>query len=425
VNLLRTSGRTTFMMKNIHRMAAAVLAALTLAACGHGKAQQTALPLSVDVATAKRQNIATYVALDGQIAPLEQSSLAFQQSGAITAIDVNVGDYVRRGELIARIDDSLLRAQYAQAQAAYQQASASARGAVVGLPVQQTQNATALTTADAALANAELVYNQDSALYKQGYVSQAALEAARSAYVQAQDQYQNATMGIRNNVVAGQNVKASLAAAQSAQAQMHLLATELAQTYLYAPYDGVITARLMDPGSQAGPTSPVLDISRVDTVWVNINVPDEDLPYVSPGKQLTFASGSLPGHLFRGRVATVNAVPTAGTLSYLARLNIVNPGGLLRGGMLVNATIKKQSLANALVVPLSAVASNPTGVGSVVYAVRDGRAAMIPVKVALQTDTLAAIVSPKIVPGTRVITTRPDALRDGSVVAIVDGTTAR
>ncbi|HEY9085759.1 MAG TPA: efflux RND transporter periplasmic adaptor subunit [Candidatus Tyrphobacter sp.] len=402
-----------------HGLAAAVLAVLALAAC-HGATQQGPPALNVDVASAKRQDIATYLTLDGQIAPLEQSSLAFQQSGAITSIDVNVGDRVNRGELLARIDDSLLSAQLAQAEAAYQQASATARGAVVGLPVTQMQNTSAVSTAKAAYDNARLVYQQDSVLYRQGYVSQAALEAAHSAYVQAQSAYENATIGIRGNVVAGENVKASLASAQSALAQAHLLETEIAQTYLYAPYDGVITARLMDPGSQAGPSVPVLAISRVSDVWINVNVPDSDLAYVTPGKLLSFQTDSLPGRTFRGRVATVNAVPTAGTLSYLARITLPNQGNLLRGGMLVSVVATQTRHRNAIVVPRAAVAQ--TDQGSFVYAVAGGHARQVPVRVGLQTDTLSEVSSPRITAGTVVITTRPDALRDGSAVTVAGAT---
>jgi HlyD family secretion protein len=404
----------------LHRLAAALVIALV--ACGHDPQRgQASPPLNVDVATAKRQTIATFFYPDGQVAPLEQSSLAFQQNGPITSIDVNVGDYVTRGELLARIDDSLLQAQLAQAQASYRQATASARGAVVGLPVQQTQNTTAVSTTRAALDNARLIYQQDSNLYRQGYVSQAALESARAAYVQAQSAYDNAAIGIRNNVVAGENVKASLAAAQSAAAQAQLLETEISQTYLYAPYDGTITARLMDPGSQAGPTTPVLEISRVNTVWINVNIPDQDLAYVAPGKQVTFVTGSLPGRVFHGTIATVNAVPTAGTLSYLARMDLPNPGGILRGGMLVNVTIMQAQHRNTVVVPRSAVAQSDSG-ANLVYVVRSGHAIAVPVRVGIQTDTLSEVLSPQVTPGTVVITTRPDTLRNGSVVAVAGGT---
>ena len=408
-----------------HRLAVVALAAaVSLSACGKGAQTQGPPPLNVDVASAQRQNIATYISLAGQIAPLEQSSLAFQQSGSITAVYVNVGDRVSAGQVLARIDDSALRAQLAQAEAQANSSSATASGAQVGLPVQVQQNNAALETAKAALSNAKLVYDQNVQLYKDGYVSQAALENAHAAYVQAQSGYNNSLIGLRNNTVSEQAVKAQVAAASAATANAHTLATQVGQTVLYAPYEGVITQRLMDPGSYAGPQAPVLAISRISTVWINLNVTDTDLAYVHPGSSVTFSSDSLPGKSFSATIGTVNAVPTAGTLSYLARVQMPNPGDLLRGGMLVTATVPKEQRANTIVVPRTAVAQ--TDKGSAVYVVgKDSKAQEVPVRVGIQTDTMAEVLSSSVQPGTKVITTRPDALKDGSVVAVNAGGNAQ
>ncbi len=390
-----------------------------LAGCG-GKAPPATPPLMVDASPASRQNIATYLPLDGQIAPLEQSTLAFQQSGTILKINVNIGDMVHRGQLLATIDPRTLQAQLSQAQAQAAQFSASAQGSVVGYPVQVQTNEAAVQTAKASLANAKLVFDQNKQLYKQGYVSQTTLQQSEANYVQAQQTYNNAVVGLRNNAVSAQNVKAQQAQAVSAAAQAQLLATQLSQTYLYAPYDAVVANRLVDPGAFASPSQPVLQVARVDKVWINVNVPDEDLPYVHPGISVTYQSNSLPGRTFSGPVQTVNLVPTAGTLSYLARLQVQNPGFVLRGGMLVTVTVTKARAANAVVVPRSAVAQTPSG-GNVVYIVADNKAQAVPVRVGVQTDTLSQVISPRISPGTMVVTTRPDALKDGSVVAVSNG----
>lgn len=394
----------------------ALVAALALAGCGHKPAQTGPPPLNVDVASATRHTIETFIALQGQVAPLEQSTLAFQQSGPINAVLVNVGDRVHTGELLATIDASTLRAQLAQAQAAAAAQSATAKGAQVGLPVTSQQNSSTLATAKAALANAKLLYDQDAQLFKQGYVSQASLETARSSYVQAQSAYQNAQIGLRNDVVGAQNVAASVAGAQAAVAQANVLRTQIGQTSLYAPFNGVITQRLMDPGAMASPSQPVLSISRVNTLWININVPDEDLPYVQPNSLVSFTSSSLPGKKFQGRITTVNAVPTQGTLSYLARIRMPNSGEVLRGGMLVNATVPMQRAVNAVVVPRSAIAQIASG--SAVYVVSNNKAREVPVRVGIQTDTESQVISSSVQPGTKVITTRPDALQNGSLVAV-------
>jgi HlyD family secretion protein len=395
---------------------AALVATLALDACGKGGAGPTAPPLNVDVATAARQNIATYVTLDGQVAPLEQSTLAFQQSAPVISIDVNIGDVVHKGQLLARIDPSNLSAQLSQAQAQASQQNASAQGAVVGYPVSTQGNLATLETSKAALVNAKLVYQQNEQLYKQGYVSETTLEQSKSSYVQAQQTYNNAVVGMKNDVVSAENVKAQIAAAQAAAAQANVISTQLSQTSIYAPFDGVISQRLLDPGAYASPSQPVLTISRIDHIWLNINAPDEDLAYVRQGVPFTYKTTSLPGRTFNGVIQTVNAVPTSGTLSYLARMDTRNPDETLRGGMLITATIPREQARDAVVIPRSAIAD--TANGSVVYIVVAAKAQAVPVKVGVQTDTLSQVVSPKVQPGTVVITTRPDALKDGSDVAV-------
>ncbi len=399
-------------------LAFAAIAAAALAGCGK-KAPPATPPLTVDAAAATRQNLATYLTLDGQIAPLEQSTLAFQQSGTILKINVNIGDMVHKGELLATIDPRTLQAQLDQARAQAAQFSAAAQGSVVGYPVQVQTNEAAVQTAKASLENAKLVYDQNKTLYKQGYVSETTLQQSQANYVQAQQTYNNSVVGLRNNVVSAQNVKSQQAQAVAAGAQADLLATQVSQTYLYSPYDAVVANRLVDPGAYASPSQPVLQVARVDKVWINVNVPDEDLPYVHPGIVVTYQSTSLPGKTFTGPVQTVNLVPTAGTLSYLARLQVQNPGYVLRGGMLVTTTVTKSHAAGAIVVPRSAVAQTPDG--NVVYIVADNKAQAVPVRVGVQTDTLSQVISPKIQPGTMVVTTRPDALKDGSVVAVSNG----
>jgi len=408
-----------------------VAAALLLGGCG-GKGGKAAGPggaqgakpaLNVEVGHAQRQDIATFVTLDGQVAPLLESTLAFQQSGPITAVYVNEGDRVSAGQLLAKIDDSTLRAQLAQDEALVSQSSARARSSQLNVPITQAQTSNASASAKAALDNARLTYNQNQQLFKQGYVSQSQLEQSRSQYVAAQQTYRSAVANEQSTQVQGASAQADVAAVQSAQAQANTLRTQIGQTALYAPFDGTVTARLADPVAMANPAAPVLRISKIDTVWVNVNVPDEDLAFVRPGETVRFSSGSLAGKTFDGRVDSVNATPTQGTLSYRARIRQTNPGNLLRGGMLVNVTIQKERHPGAIVVPRSAVAETESGTN--VFIVNGDKAEQVPVTVGLQTDTMSEVRSPKIQPGTTVVTTRPDALQNGSTVAVNGGRKAQ
>jgi HlyD family secretion protein len=390
--------------------------ALALAACGGGGQQKRGpTALDVDVAQAQRRTIATYLTLDGQVSPLEDSTLSFQQSGPVTAVFVNQGDRVVAGQLLARIDASTLQAQLSQDLALIAQASARAQSSALNVPIVSSQTSDAARSAKAALDNAQLSYNQSLQLFKQGYVSQSQLVQARSQYIAAQTQYQSAIANRQSTQVSSSNATADRAAVASAQAQANTLRTMIGQTALYAPFDGVVTARLMDPGAMASPGNPVLRVSKLDTVWINVNVPDQDLQYVHAGTPVTFTA-STTGQRFTARINAVNAVPTQGTLSYQARIRQINPGDVLRGGMLVSVTVQQARHNNAIVVPRQAVAQSDRGTAVFVVGA-DKKAQQVPVQVGLQTDTLSEVRSPLVRAGTVVIVTRPDALQDGSLVA--------
>jgi multidrug efflux pump subunit AcrA (membrane-fusion protein) len=455
---------------------AAAILAVTVTACGKsaGAGKPSAPPLPVDVALAHRGDIATYLSLDGQIAPQQESVLSTPQSGTVASVFVTEGTRVHAGQLLAKIDDSSLRAQLAAAQGQLAQASANLQGQTLQNPITSTQVSSAVTTATQGLVaarnsltsaqasetNAKLVNDQNQSLLKEGYVSQTAAEQSRSQFVAAQQ----ATANARTQVLAAQaalatakqnlgqtgvqtqTVAAAKGSLQSMQGQVKLLQTQIEQTNIIAPFEGVVTQRLLDPGAFAGPNAPIVRVSQVNTVYVNINVPDEDLAYIRRGTPVAFTSSSIPGRTFHGMVFDVNATPTTGTLSYRARVLQQNPDETLRGGMLVTAQVQKEKHVNAILVPRTAVFQSEAG--SNVYTVVDlpappsgapaaaappagpapapgappppviKQAKLVAVEVGLQTDTVTEIRSAAITPGTTIITTRPDQLHDQSTIAM-------
>jgi HlyD family secretion protein len=423
----------------------AAVVAVGAAGCGGGaKKQQGPPPLAVDVAAATRQDISTTITLDGQIAPLYQSTLSTPESGTLAKVLVNEGDRVTKGELLAQLDASQLVAQLEANEVTVAQSQARLQSSDVQAPISSQQYSSAVASArqalqagentvetdEAALNNAELVYNSDGQLVKQGYVAQTSMEQARASYVAAKQALQSARQQIpalqaalataEKNTQQTQIDQATIAqnraALEQAQANVKLLQVQIAQSSIYAPFDGVVTQRLLDPGAYAGPNQGIVQVSHIDSVYVNANVPDEDLAYVHPGTPVRFTSASLPGRSFEGKIYDVNAVPTSGTLSYRARVLYPNASDELRGGMLVSLNVLKERHVGAVVVPRTAVFQSEQGAN--VYTIdKDNKAKLVPVQVGLQTDTLTEVRG-DVHPGTVVITTRPDALADGSVVAV-------
>jgi multidrug efflux pump subunit AcrA (membrane-fusion protein) len=451
--------------------AIASIAVLTACSKGGSSASQGAPPLAVDVAAAQRQDIGTYVALDGQIAPLQDSTLSSPQSGNVVAVYVNEGQPVHAGQLLAKIDDSTLRASLAQQQAMVAQSTATLGSSTLQGPVTAAQASNTIVTAQqqlaaarnavltdqAAFTSAKSTYDADEKLLKQGYVAQTTFDQAQAAYVLAlqtlntarasQGQAEVALRAAQSqgsNAVPIQNqaIALSRGGLAAAQAQVRLLQNEIAQTNIVAPFSGVVTQRLLDPGAFASPNAPVVRVSQVDTVYINVNVPDDDLTYVHRGTAVTFSSSSLPNRTFSAAITDVNATPTTGTLSYRARLRVPNPDGALRGGMLVSVNVRKEFHAGAIVVPRTAVfateaganvftvvpAAMPPGAGAGGPPAAKGpppagmptimQAKVVAVKLGIQTDTQTEVISPMIRPGTSIIVTRPDALQDKSTVAV-------
>jgi HlyD family secretion protein len=413
-------------------------AMLVVTGCGgQKKAPAGPPPLAVDVGKVARQDIATTLVLDGQIAPLQESTLSTPESGTITSVLVNEGDRVHAGQLLAELDASQLRAQLAANEATVQQSQAKLNGSAVQAPISSQQYTSALSqaqqgvqqaqnrvqTAQAALRNAQLIYQSDESLAGQGYVAQTALVQARANYVSAQQEVNNARQALPAAQAALATARTNTGQRQidqaTIQANRAALAEAQANVKLYAPFEGVVTQRLLDPGAFAGPNQAIVRVSQLSTVYVNANVPDEDLTYVHPGTPATFTSASVPGKTFTGTIYDVNATPTTGTLSYRARLRQPNPTNDLRGGMLVSVHVTKDRRHDATVVSRTALFTGDQGTG--IYTVVDGKAKLVPVTVGLQTDTLAEISGSGVTPGMTVITTRPDALQDGSVVAVNNG----
>ena len=467
------------MVRTQRLIGAAVLTVFAVSACGHGGgAEQGPPPLAVDVAKAQRHDIATYINLDGQISPRQDATLSTPQSGTVAAVYVHEGQRVQAGELLAKLDDSTLRAQLAQAQAQVAQSQAGLGSATLQGNVTPSQALTTIATAQqqltsarsntqtdvAALANAKLVFDSNQTLFKQGYVAQTTYEQAHATYVQAEqtltaarEQERQAQVALVNAKASGANavpiqnqtIAGTRATLASSQAQVKLLETQISQAALTAPFDGVITNRLLDPGAFAGPNQGIVEISQIDTVYVNINVPDNDLTWVRKGTPVSFTSTSTPGRTFEGQIFDVNATPTNGTLSYRARVVKSNPDNALRGGMLVSVNVRKDISRDAIVVPLTALVQGDTG--SAVYTVVPlpppaagsggapgggappaggapaggpprpqltfAQAKLVPVQVGLQTDVQAEVRSSAITAGTLIITTRPDSLQDKSTVA--------
>lgn len=250
-------------------------------------------------------------------------------------------------KLLVQIDDSTLRAQEAQQAANLAQVRAMTLG---GSSTAQAD----LRSAQVAYQNAELDLRRNQTLFSQGYVSKAALDqaanraaAAEAAYRSAQVAAQNASLQTGNSVATAQLA--------SAQAQLAFVEKQIAQTLVRAPFDGVVTARNVDPGSLAVLNTTLMQVSQLNPVYVDAGIAGSDFSFVHVGTPVTVSVDNMPGRTWQGKIAYFNLAATAGSSIYKARIPLANPGNVLRAGMVANVIFAQSHKAGALLAPRAAV----------------------------------------------------------------------
>jgi len=395
----------------------AVSVGTLLSACGHraggppgggvGAMGGFAMPVSAE--PVKLGAIATTFNVTSTVTPLQQASLSSVVSGNVLYVAHQIGEPVHKGELLVKIDDSTLRAQAAQAQAHLENLQATYNGGTKSAQA-------ALESAKVAYNTDELNYQRDVSLYSQGFVSKADLDTARSQAASAQSAYQAAQVANQNASLTSSD-SAALADLRNAQAAVQQIDAQIAQTNVTAPFDGVVTARNVDPGTLASPGTALAQVSQLDPVFVDAGISGDDLKYVHVGTPVDVTVDSVPGRVWHASVAYLNLAAEPGTLTYQTRVRVANPDLTLRGGMIATVAIVQSRKSNVLLAPRAAVFQ--TDAGYSMFIIQNGKAASIPVEVGLSNDQQAEVSGAGLRPGVMAILNHSVTLQPGMPVQVL------
>jgi RND family efflux transporter MFP subunit len=371
------------------RAGAALLGLLLAAACGRSAAQVPPEPPLVRLATvaAARSDADRYT---GVVAPRIESALSFRVGGKITARLVEVGQVVRAGQLLARLDgtDLALGAASAAAQ------SAAARG-------QAAAAARQVAAAEAEAWRSRQDEQRLRALLPQGFVSKQRYEDSLA----------------RANAAAAQ-LSAARAEAEAARSQTAALRSVEGQAFNQAGYgllvadaDGVITAVLAQPGQVVAAGQPVFQLARAGAREAVVAIPETRRAAVprTGRAELYGASGQAMPALLRELSAAADPV----TRTYQARYVLGGAGDEAPLGATV--TISTGSGGGALSVPAGALHDRGAGSGVWVFDSRRGRVSYRRVAVASLGEDEVRIAA-GLRPGERVVALGVHLLKDGQVV---------
>ncbi len=368
---------------------------------------------------------------------------------------------------IAQAKQNILtaRAQVAAAQYNYSKVKQGSR------PQQVLQGQASVDQAKANLDNATTTLKRNQSLFAQGAIARADLDTAQTTYTvnlqtynnakaalsltqagsypqdisyaleQVREQQANLANQVSNEqqvLVRKQQIQAAQAAVAQAQAQVHFDQQQVQYASIVSPIDGIVAARQTEPGQIATPTTTVMRIVNVRTVYYAPTISETDFAQTSVGNTVQVQADALPGKTYMGKVVAVYPAASANSRVFALRVAIDNPRQELRPGMFARGNLVTQVKRNVVVVPMGALvavqdagqfqvntSSSGTATGGTtlppqqVFIVGPGSKAVAkPVTVGLITPSQAEITS-GLKPGEQMITTGQNLINPGDKVKVV------
>lgn len=374
------------------------------AGVGGGRASRP--PMPVEFATAKRKAVAEQILVVGNLIGAATVEVVPRANGRLQSVDVKLGDSVRQGQVIARVEDSEIREQVRQAEASFKVGQASIRQREADLKLAQNN------------------LDRSKNLYERQLLPQQTFDDVDARYQAAVAQL-------------------DLARAQFEQAKARLdeLKITLSNTLIVSPVDGFVGKRYLDPGGFASTNSPVASVVDIRTVRMVANLVERDMRRVPVGTNANVEVDAYPGEVFKGRVSRVAPVFDPATRTAEIEIEVPNVGYRLKPGMYSRVQLTISTKPDAITVPRNALI-DVNGTSGVFVPVAAGKtegpqgtggqgggqnaqsamtAKFVTVEVGIR-DGEAIEIAKGLESGARVITTGASALKDGDrIVAASEG----
>jgi RND family efflux transporter MFP subunit len=380
------------MMSSYRGATAAACLLLATAACRGAQPVEPARaearkPVAVRVAPVVGADEPVTIQATGSFSADESSDVASEVSGRVVQTPVDVGQYVRQGAVLVRLQgvDAGLRLDEARANIARAEAA---------LELADSQNRLAQTTAQ-----------RYTALLNTGDVS-------RTVADQAQTQAETSRQTVNT-------ARASLA---QAKAQLALAEKAVSDVVVSAPFDGYISQRRVSAGEWVQPSTPVVTLLKIDPLRLQLTIPAVQAGEIAKGQKVTATVDAYPGRSFDGTITAVNPAITPESRSLLVEARVPNRDATLKPGMFAVASIDQGRTARSLLVPRAAVIEDVNTNSWRVFVIdKENRARLRVVQLAArQSGDTIKIVS-GVAEGERVATSNLGPLFDTAEVTIAGG----
>lgn len=301
-----------------------------------------------DVAKVTRTKIATGPRVSGTLEAREHAVLRAELGGTVTSVGPDLGDPVKKGQILARIESKALGQAVSSAQAGVSSAQANVKSA----------------EAAAELARREV--ERTEALVKGGAAPARELDRARANLRTAEAAVAQARSGVTS-------ARSGVASASS----------QLGDSTIRSPIDGVVMRREVNQGDVAQPGAMLYEIIVPSTMRLAASVSSEDLGALEVGRRVDFEVRGYKDQQFQGQITRIAPAADPVTRQIAIIVEIPNPGGKLIAGLYAEGRVSSEE-HDALVVPEAAIDSS--GDRPTVMRVKDGKAERVAIAVGLRDD---------------------------------------
>ncbi len=305
--------------------------------------------------TAETGDVARSVVATGKVQPITEVEVKSKASGIVTKLDTDINHTVRKGEVLAQLDQEEILDQVAAQKAQLAAAESSERSAAAAVSFDKV----AAEAPD--LPMFEHSYHRALEMQQQGVLSTQAMDDAHQKYLSALNTRDKAVAQI---AVDSAKLHQSEAQVQQSEASLKQLEEQLSYTTVTSPIDGVVLSRDVQVGDAVssilvlGSTATlVMTLGDTHQVYVKGKVDESDIAKVYLGQAARIKVQSFPNRTFAGRVTKIAplGVEKDNVTTFEVQISIDNPGGELKANMTANAEIVLEEHKNALSVPEQAV----------------------------------------------------------------------
>lgn len=322
-------------------------------------------------ATAQIGEIALKVEASGIVNPVDEVSVRSEVNGEVLSIAVKVGEYVRKGQLLAEIDASDARIELEKARASYLSAQANLTKLETGASASELEQSRAsLRQSEINLASNKAELGRAEALFQERLITLQQLETYRNQVLSSQESVRSAKAKLDQLLEKPSAHELASARAQvtSTKLSLETLTRQYAQLSgdvysVRAPVDGLILEINGKVGSSsrqvssAGAETSLITIADPSRLEVEMEIDESDLSQIAVGLPVTFNFLALEGQEFSGRITSLAAKGTVsnGVTVFSVTASIEKPGSSIRPGMNADATVWLERHSGVLLVPSSAI----------------------------------------------------------------------